>query len=79
MSDLTNQLNVCCFHAQAYPTPVFAAPVVDAFEGVTHALLTTDDDDLFYTWVQRSLNMLPIVARYAMHFASACYQCLLQW
>ncbi|KAG5178931.1 ribosomal protein L25/Gln-tRNA synthetase [Tribonema minus] len=49
-------------YRQAYPTPVFAAPVVDAFEGVTHALLTTDDDDLFYTWVQRALGMLPVVA-----------------
>ncbi|KAG5175327.1 tRNA synthetases class I, catalytic domain-containing protein [Tribonema minus] len=40
----------------AYPTCAFAAPIVDMLEGVTHALLGPDDDEEFYTWVQRSLG-----------------------
>jgi glutamyl-tRNA synthetase len=45
----------------AYPTRIFAQPIADAFEGITHTLLSTEEDDLFYTWVQRSLSLLPII------------------
>mmetsp|Transcript_7970 Transcript_7970/g.12083 ORF Transcript_7970/g.12083 Transcript_7970/m.12083 type:complete len:578 (+) Transcript_7970:171-1904(+) len=43
----------------AYPSREFARPIVDAYEGISHIILTSEDEDDFYSWVQRSLQFYP--------------------